>query len=485
MGVAVESVSAQYSSWTVSKDFTYYTKIVGNTIGYIDNNNKVDRTITGTASNLALFGNGLSAVGVDSNFFTLDLPLRNASDPNIWKPLAGNSITKASGNKDGELWLITSLLRLHKVVFTQWGFPRDETVDGRVLDLHIRDQIYIVTINKTVCWRGFAQNPIYECNAPSFTPSLIAAGDSHVYVMSTSGKLYAASKPLSADSKFLDTGFSSQGARLLSMPLDYDNVYILDSSGAPVENICSSPSVNCKPSASLPTAPSQTQPSVPTLAPTAAADSSSSSGLSTGALAGIGVGAVLIIAAVIGAFIFVRVRRSPAMQKVVPPSDSGVVREPFYVNPSIQPQQQPFQQQYDGDYGQQNAYNMASVPTAFSYSEKEKEVVVPANIQYQQPVPVSQQQQQQPPYQPQQQQLPYQPQTDYTTQSAPLVPPVRSVNPQLVAPASTVRTYDPQAGGDNKGLLASYDVGAVSSQEAPPIYREPTSFQAPSWDQKH
>ncbi|KAJ3095260.1 hypothetical protein HDU97_007119 [Phlyctochytrium planicorne] len=337
------TASAQFTSWAVSKKQTYYTKI-DNSVGYLDNIN-VSATpvpIAGFLSSVTLYGNSLAGVGPAGDFYVISgsIPPPNPNAQHIWTPLQGEAITKASGNKDGELWLITSLLRLHKVVGTQWGFPRDETVDGKVIDLHVRDQIYIVTVNKTVCWRGFAQNPIYECNAPSFTPRFVAASENFVYVLSTAGNLFVAPKPLTPNSTFQDTGFASPGARMLGMPIDYEKVYVLDSGGAPVENICGSQKYNCKPQLS----PLQTT------SPSPSSSSSTSQGLSIPIIAGISSGVLLVVIGVIVTILLIRKRKADTFHKAQatpkptsepsPPPDQTQEHSQFLPNAESQPEPQ-------------------------------------------------------------------------------------------------------------------------------------------------
>ncbi|KAJ3097842.1 hypothetical protein HDU97_004503 [Phlyctochytrium planicorne] len=352
-----------------------------------------------------------------------------------------------------------------------------------------------------------------QCITPPFPARLIAAGDTFLYVLSATGALMAAKKPLTKDTVFYDTGFSAPGATLLSMPIDYDSVYILDANGAPNESICSTPNVNCSPdgptpkpkpenpstqtadatptssitsgttSASATESSSQTAESTQSLTaltnpppgskkpagttPTAALpssteggtiktassqESSNPQGLSTGILAGIIV-AVIIIVILIGIVIYLlRKRQTDALGKQLSSISSAGSGEPQGLGVKL-------------NGGSGDEYQLASVSSYGATNLQSEDAEQSQQVAYENGITLK-----------------------ATEKGMFATPNLRMASPKSAHPRDQPVQVTMM---EKESYVSSSRSGAVSNhmEEAPPMYEGSTgnkgSFDTPSWDQKH
>ncbi|KAJ3097843.1 hypothetical protein HDU97_004504 [Phlyctochytrium planicorne] len=548
IGIIMQATSAlaQYSSYAVSRDAVYYTKTDGDTIFFKRTADGKETQIVGTLHSVNLYGPGprLAGTGTGRDFYLYGdssetLPPSAPNNFQKWKGQQGSQIVKSSGSPNAsppQLWGITS----SNVLF-QWkdssGIYNLADLGETVTDLHVRDLVYIVMKGNQVCSRNFNLDKVQVCVTPSFPAKLIAAGDSFLYVLSATGPLMATKKPLTPNSVFYDTGFSAPGATLLSMPVDYDNVYILDALGTPNESICSTPNVNCFPDGSTPKPETPTQQSTEstttssissttittteTLSQTSSQvltatstdigvtkspnsqDGSSPQGLSTGILAGIIVGAIVIVILVVLVIFLLRRRASDSHTDKISPIASAGVQPSFFKSGG--------NQQFDiKPYGgQSDEYPMATMSSASYGQTNLQNGVVDQTQIYGHPAGTSekigifkesqnlyagsytqQQQQQQYPQQQYQQQHPQFQQQQYqqqypTNQMQPVAPP-RAAHPydQPVQVTMTEKgSYVP-----SQGSVSGMGSGSNQIEDAPPMYEGAVGSQgvynSPAWDQK-
>ncbi|KAJ3097840.1 hypothetical protein HDU97_004501, partial [Phlyctochytrium planicorne] len=266
IALQVTCTVAQYSSYAVSRAAVYYTNRGDNSIFFAkrDGQKQSDPVqIPGTLIDVALYGPGprLCGIGPAGNFFIYNdaLPPSAADLGSKWVgefwPADGRKLARASGSLNGQhIWARSSFpTDSSHTDLVEWVginiFHVADDVTRMIKEVHVREAVYILTNNNQVCVRNFDASSarIMLCASTPFQGRFIAAGDAFLYVLSEEGALMATKKPLNVNSVFYETGFSAPGATFLGMPIDYDNVFVLDENGRPNESICTTPNVDCRP----------------------------------------------------------------------------------------------------------------------------------------------------------------------------------------------------------------------------------------------
>ncbi|KAJ3103768.1 hypothetical protein HDU97_009864 [Phlyctochytrium planicorne] len=204
----------------------------------------ISKGSNGTITNIAAYGSNSIAIVTNTQLDTARIPI-NPGAVGIWTHQGGIRIDKMSGNSRGELWVLQSSKTLVRWNGGFRDFTKDDQSDGKVSDLAVRDRVYTLEDGNNVCGRSFGSNSDKVCVTPQFSASKITASDSFLYVMAATGAFYATRLPLTSSSALFDTGFRSQGALYLGMPLDSNNPFIIGSNGQTDTSICSHGNVNC------------------------------------------------------------------------------------------------------------------------------------------------------------------------------------------------------------------------------------------------
>ncbi|KAJ3104831.1 hypothetical protein HDU97_008801 [Phlyctochytrium planicorne] len=190
----------------------------------------------GWGTGISAFGSadgGIAVAGSTNDFRTCSVTITGTGNPSMgsWTSRPGKLIVKTGGNRQGNVWFMTSDKKL--LAWTQV----DPVTVGAV-DFAIRDMVYVV-LGNDVCARSLEVNILDRiCITPPFSPLLIASSDSNLYVVSADGVLFSTVLPFTTSSVFFDTGFRAPKMRFLTVPLDGYEPILIDGSGGIRSGFC-------------------------------------------------------------------------------------------------------------------------------------------------------------------------------------------------------------------------------------------------------
>ncbi|KAJ3104834.1 hypothetical protein HDU97_008804 [Phlyctochytrium planicorne] len=220
---------------------------------------------------ISAFGSSqLAAAGTTTGLFTRTINLPSFT---TWENNYGSRLTKLGGNRQGDLWLMTTDLNLFKWMGGT-SFQIDTANMGGVIDFFVRDKVYVVIPNQ-ICVRSLDVRTLdHVCTRITFGPIMIAVSDSNLFAITADGVLYSTRLPLTPATEFFDTGFRSRNAKFITVPLDESAPVLLDSDGNILSNFCGRTGVSCFSSTAVDRPSSSTLPPTPDAPPPTPSSSS-------------------------------------------------------------------------------------------------------------------------------------------------------------------------------------------------------------------
>ncbi|KAJ3097627.1 hypothetical protein HDU97_004717 [Phlyctochytrium planicorne] len=203
---------------------------------------------------MSIYGNNIA---IAQTSITPDTLQGSTIPPQSWTSLFPGKydIFAASGNIQGNLWLITDKNRLLRSWSTSRSFSNG--LEDSVEALSVRGKVFFLTKGQICSYDLNGSQTSRICNSRLASPKNIAASDDNLFAVDRSGKLFSTRLPLTTDSTFFDTGFAARGdPRALAVPLDGRNPIVVDYDSTVYDSICGQ-NVHCfdNPSAQNPSTP--------------------------------------------------------------------------------------------------------------------------------------------------------------------------------------------------------------------------------------
>ncbi|KAJ3097846.1 hypothetical protein HDU97_004507 [Phlyctochytrium planicorne] len=227
-----------FTSWAVANGITYSTDV--KKIAWYREPGKNWKTMSGLGSSIAPFGRNQLAI-ISTGF---DLFVRSRPISGEWRKIGGANIQKLAGNVQGELWLMADSNHLFRWNGAVDSFARDDET-GKILDLSIRDRVYVVQTGNLVCSRSFATARDRVCSVPPFNPVKIAVSDGFAFVLADDGRLFSTKLPLTRNSNYFDTGYLADNPNFMAVPVDGNQPFVVKADGTVDEGFCQSRAFSC------------------------------------------------------------------------------------------------------------------------------------------------------------------------------------------------------------------------------------------------
>ncbi|KAI8849052.1 hypothetical protein BC829DRAFT_443342 [Chytridium lagenaria] len=335
-GVASQGVpTSPYRTYTTFEGYAYIADGNKDPLVWMRRPNSTSWTrIAGISVGVVVVGSGLAGIGAEGSLYVINsIPPTRLDTGAIWANQFGGPtgvFTKHSGSSTGEIWLMSFTNVLHNWLRRPRGFGTDTTFS--IVDVAVRERVFVVTqASRQICSRSFETRD-WVCgeNPKGVTFRYVAASDEIVYGMDTIGRLWASQLPLTEDSTFFYTGFTSD-AKWLNVPNDSNLPLVLNNDGSVDETFCDR-NVSCfsPPPPPSPSPSSGVNPNVASIAgpsnSTTAAASSSSQSMPVGIIVGSTVGVCALIAGAVALVLLMRRHRRDTL-----PSDA---KTHFYQPPN-------------------------------------------------------------------------------------------------------------------------------------------------------